>query len=360
MLFLQIVEGFCIEPLIVLYSNALKTLQCKINMKSFEKINDAYNSVFRPGKLSLGVFFAIESYEGSIPEMKNQVELAQRAEALGFSALWFRDVPMHDLSFGDAGQIFDPWVYLGYIAGQTKKISLVTGSIILPLRHPIHVAKAAASIDALTNGRLILGVASGDRPLEYPAFKKEISQRAELFRESFNYIRKLDNDFPVINSSLGELRGDLDLLPKPSGKKLPLLVTGHSGQSLEWIASNSDGWIYYPRNVRVQEVITEQWRTMLQATSSDEKPFAQSFYIDLIEDKDASPIPIHLGYRLGRKALLEILCELQSIGVNHVVFNLKYGSRPAAEVLDEIGEYVLPHFLPQNPFSNSICHQYLA
>src|SRR5215213_4064377 len=156
-------------------------------MKSFEKINNAYNSVFSPGKMSLGVFFAIESYEGSIPEMENQVELAQKAEALGFSALWFRDVPMYDPSFGDTGQIYDPWVYLGYIAGETKRISLITGSIVLPLRHPIHVAKAAASIDQLTNGRLILGVASGDRSSEYPAFKKDILSKAELFRNSFSY-----------------------------------------------------------------------------------------------------------------------------------------------------------------------------
>jgi luciferase-type oxidoreductase len=328
-------------------------------MKSFEKINNAFNSVFRPGKMSLGVFFAIESYEGSIPQMKNQVELAQKAEALGFSALWFRDVPMHVPSFGDMGQIYDPWVYLGYIAGQTKKISLVTGSIILPLRHPIHVAKAAASIDTLTNGRLILGVASGDRLSEYPAFKKDASEKAELFRDSFNYIRNLEKDFPTINSRLGNVWGDIDLLPKPCGARLPMLVTGFSGQNLEWIAGNSDGWIYYPRNVRQQEMITGQWRKTLQATNSADKPFAQSFYIDLAEDKDASPIPIHLGYRLGRKALLEILYDLYSIGVNHVVFNLKYGSRPAAEVLEEIGEFILPHFLTGNLYSNFISPQCL-
>lgn len=321
-------------------------------MKSFETINNAYNSVFRPGKMSLGVFFAIESYEDSIPRMKNQVELAQRAEALGFSALWFRDVPMHVPSFGDTGQIYDPWVYLGYIAAQTKKISLITGSIILPLRHPIHVAKAAASIDTLTNGRLILGVASGDRAPEYPAFNKEISERAELFRESFKYIRNLKKNFPLINSRLGDVLGDMDLLPKPSGAKLPMMVTGHSGQNLEWIARNSDGWIYYPRNVRAQGMITEQWRKTLQATNSADKPFAQSFYIDLVADKDASAIPIHLGYRLGRDALLEILHELNNIGVNHVVFNLKYGSRPAAEVLEELGEFILPHFLTETSYSN--------
>lgn len=313
-------------------------------MESFEKINGAYNSVFQPGRMSLGVFFAIESYNGSIPRMKNQVELAQKAEALGFSALWFRDVPMHDPAFGDTGQIYDPMVYLGYIAGQTKKIALVTGSIILPLRHPVHVAKAAASIDVLTNGRLILGVASGDRLAEYPAFNKDISDKAELFRASFHYIRELKKDFPRINSPLGKTGGDLDLLPKPYGTRIPMLVTGQSGQNLEWIAANSDGWIYYPRNVRTQEIITNQWRKALQTVGSRDKPFAQSFYIDLLEDPGAPPVPIHLGYQLGRNALTDILYELQRIGVNHVVFNLKYGSRPAREILEEIGEFILPYF----------------
>jgi luciferase-type oxidoreductase len=96
--------------------------------------------------------------------------LARRAEELGFAALWFRDVPLRDPNFGDIGQVYDPWVYLGWIAAQTRTIALATGSIVLPLRHPLHTAKAAASIDQLTRGRFVLGVASGDRPIEFPAF----------------------------------------------------------------------------------------------------------------------------------------------------------------------------------------------
>ena len=318
-------------------------------MESFQQINKAYNTVFKPGELSVGVFFAIESYKGSIPAMQYQAELAQRAEAHGFSALWFRDVPMHVPSFGDTGQVYDTWVYLGYIAAQTKKIALVTGSIILPLRHPIHTAKAAASIDTLTKGRFIMGVASGDRPLEYPAFNKDISEKAALFRESFAYVRNLNKQFPVIHSSLGNIGGDMNLLPKSFGTKIPMLVTGHSGQNLEWIASNADGWIYYPRNILTQATITSQWRQTLQEKGLTDKPFAQSLYIDLAEDPDTPPTPIHLGYRLGRNSLLEILSDLRAIGVNHVVFNLKYGSRSAGEVLGELGEYVLPAFKSRSP-----------
>jgi luciferase-type oxidoreductase len=323
-------------------------------MKSFEQINNAYRSVFQPGKMTLGVFFAIESYSGSVPNMLNQVELAKRAEEVGFSALWFRDVPMHVPAFGDVGQIYDPWVYMGYIAAHTTKIALITGSIILPLRHPIHVAKAASSIDQLSKGRLILGVASGDRPQEYPAFNTDIKIRAELFQDAFHTIRQLNGDFPHINSLFGKTSGDIDLLPKSTGNRIPLLVTGHSGQNVEWIAKNSDGWIYYPRNIRSQETLVNQWRSTLKNLDLVPKPFSQSFYIDLVENPLAEPTSIHLGYRLGRNWLLKILYELQSIGVNHIVFNLKYGSRRAADVIEELGEFILPHFNADIGFSKYI------
>jgi len=322
-------------------------------MKSFEQINKAYNIVFQPGKITLGLFFPIESYTGSIPTMLHQVELAKRAEEIGFSALWFRDVPMHVPTFGDVGQVYDPWVYMAYMAAHTTKAALMTGSIILPLRHPIHVSKAAASIDQLSKGRLILGVASGDRPEEYPAFNMDINFRRELFQDSFHCIRQLNEDFPHINSVFGQLSGDIDLLPKSTGSKIPLLATGHSGQNLEWIAKNSDGWIYYPRSVRAQEALVVQWRGTLQALGLADKPFAQSLYIDLVENPLAEPVPIHLGYRLGRNWLLEMLYELQHVGVNHVALNLKHGTRPAAEVIEELGEFILPHLTPISNYVNT-------
>src|SRR5689334_4259932 len=127
------------------------------------RTNHGFARMFLPGRLTLGVMFPIEAFAGDTPSMRGQIALAQRAEAAGFAALWFRDVPLRVPSFGDTGQVFDPWVWLSYIGASTSNIALATGSIVLPLRHPLHVAKAAASIDQLTDGRLVLGVASGDR-----------------------------------------------------------------------------------------------------------------------------------------------------------------------------------------------------
>ncbi|MEM7256795.1 MAG: hypothetical protein AAF404_05350, partial [Pseudomonadota bacterium] len=138
--------------------------------------------------------------------------------------------------------------------------------------------------------------------------------------------------------------GSLELLPKSVSGDLPLLVTGRSRQSLQWIAENASGWLMYPQPVAQQTQVLASWRETLQQAQQAWKPFAQSLYVDLAEQPDASPSPIHLGYRLGRNRLTEHLSALRSIGVNHVAINLRFSSRPVAEVIDEIAQYVLPEF----------------
>ena len=136
-------------------------------VQKFQPLNQGYNSVFKADQLTVGLVVPIENYaKRPEPTMVNHLERVKLAEELGFAAVWLRDVPFNVPSFGDAGQMFDPFVYLGLLAGQTQRIALGVASIILPLRHPAHVAKAAASVDVLSGGRLILGVASGDRPDE--------------------------------------------------------------------------------------------------------------------------------------------------------------------------------------------------
>lgn len=75
-----------------------------------------------------------------------------------------------------------------------------------------------------------------------------------------------------------------------------------------------------------------------------DKPFRQSLYVDLTEDPYHLPVPIHLRFRIGRNLLIEFLGHLQMAGVNHVIINLKYGRRPAEEMIEELEEEVLPHF----------------
>ncbi len=310
-------------------------------MTKFES-HRGYSAMFKEGHLTLGLFFAIESYQGAVPEMDvaNQLRLAKMAESAGFAALFFRDVPLHVPSFGDVGHIYDPWVFMGHVGAHTSRIALATGSIIATLRHPLHVAKAAASVDRLSNQRLVLGLATGDRPTEFAAFSQSIEDRGELFRESLAVMRTAwRDDFPRVSTPRVELSGG-DTLPKPALRDIPVLVTGNSAQPAQWIAEHSDGWLYYPQNVDSQTETIHHWRSMLRGF----KPFSQSLYIDLAEDPDAPPTPMFLGFRSGHRFLVEYLGALRDSGVNHFGFNLKYGSRPAADVVQELSEYVVPHF----------------
>lgn len=311
----------------------------------FTHINQGYNRTFQANKLSLGLVVPIENYATSaIPSMQKQNEIIQLADKLGFASLWLRDVPYHVPSFGDAGHIYDPFVYLGVLAAQTRNIALGVSSIVLPLRHPAHVAKAAASVDVLSNGRLILGVASGDRPEEYPALNIPFEERGKLFRESYQYIHNSWQDCPEFENHFGSPSHGIDLIPKPTQGRLPILITGSSQQNNEWLARHGDGWMLYPRDLLLQQKIIGAWRKRTQQVGRTAQPAMQPLYIDLSDDKTEKPKPIHLGFRLGINALKDYLIALEEIDLNHVALNLRFNQKPIEETLYLLAEEILPRF----------------
>jgi len=316
-----------------------------VDKAAFPTINRAYNTVFQPERLSLGLVAPIEAYEvGATPSMERHLERAKLAEMLGFSALWLRDVPFNVPSFGDVGQMFDPFVYLGALAAATEKIALGVASIILPLRHPAHVAKAAASADALSGGRVLLGVASGDRPEEYPALNMTFPDRGERFRESMAYISAMAEDYPHVETTYGTLSGDMDMLPKPAGGRIPLLITGGSQQSPNWIATHGDGWMTYPRDAISQARVISDYRRCIGEGGIRNKPVMQSLYIDLLDDADAPPRPIHLGFQSNLEFLRQYLGELRASGVNHVALNLRFNQADVETTMKRLADGLLPAF----------------
>lgn len=314
---------------------------------AFQPINRAYNTVFRPNKLTIGLVVPIETYATTaVPTMAQHIERVQFAEKLGFSAVWLRDVPFNVPSFGDAGQMYDPFVYLGLLAGVTEQIGLGVASIILPLRHPAHVAKAAATADVMSTGRLLLGVASGDRPQEYPALNLPFAERGARFRESFEYIRRMSDIVPVFENAYGSPNGGMDMLPKPLGSKLPLLITGSSQQSPAWLAQNGDGWMTYPRNFPAQASVISDYRARVVAAGRPDQPVMQPLYIDLAADPETPPQPIHLGFRLGVHYLRDYLKSAEQIGVNHLALNLRFNQADINTTLQRLAGDILPHFSP--------------
>lgn len=287
--------------------------------------------------LTVGLFFPIPSAEEPISPMEAQVSRCQLAASVGFDALWFRDVPLFWPKFRDAGQVYDPWVYLAHIAAHTDDVTLATGSIVLPLRHPLHVAKAAASVDQLSDGRLVLGIASGDRPPEFEAFGVDEATRGERFREAVSVLRTVwQESFPELDSSFGRLDGTLDLVPKPTTETLPLVVTGHARQSVEWIADHGDGWLYYRVPEPTLESMLEEWRT-----AAGDKPFIQGMGIELAADPTAEMEHIHQGYRAGSEWVRDHILTLADHGVDHLAISLRTTDRAVETVIKEFGRDVL-------------------
>lgn len=312
---------------------------------AFPSINRAHARVFQPARTTLGLVVPIESYPaGPVPTLERHLERVELAERLGFAAVWLRDVPFHVPSFGDAGQLFDPFVYLGLLAGRTEEIALGVASVILPLRHPAHVAKAAATADVLSGGRVLLGIASGDRPAEYPAMAVPFEGRGARFRASYDYLRGVERRWPVFEGQFGSLDGQMDLLPAATGGRVPLLLTGGSQQTPSWVASHGDGWMVYPREPEHQAAALATLRARGVEAGLPDRPVMQPLYVDLVDPAPARPVPIHLGLRLGLAQLFELLTAYELAGVNHVALNLRFQSGDVEEVLQRIADELLPRF----------------
>lgn len=314
-----------------------------------------FRRTYAEGRLTLGLGFPLRTRgdtadSGGAGDLADQVEIARAAEAGGFAALYARDIPLRVPSFGDVGQIHDPWVFLTYMAAHTSRIALGTAAVVLPVRHPLHVAKSAASLDRISGGRLLLGVASGDRPEEFRAFGLEQGRRGEVFRENLTVMtHALTTEMRGIRWSGGWMHS-ADVVPKPTASSVPLIMTGSCQQSMKFLASRGDGWMTYPRDFDAQRRTAARWRELVKENDDDEvfKPFAQSLQIDLAEDPDESASPINFGFRMGRRRLVEHLEDLRGIGVNHVLLGLGASRRPIREIVAELAEHVVPH-LPSHP-----------
>lgn len=310
-----------------------------------------YRRMFAPNQLTIGLFLPLRFYQGDMRVLEGQADLVAEIDRLGFAAAWVRDVPLFDPNFGDAGQVFAPFTYLAYLAAKTQRIALATGSAVFSLRHPIDLAKAATTIDQLSGGRLVLGIASGDRPVEFAAYGLDRDARGDRFAETVSAFRRLTGETrPSIQSSLDVMAGAADLLPKPAAGRIPLMVTGSSRQDLPWISRYADGWLTYPQTTHTPEgprQLAEKikvWRSGIP--DGGFRPHMTNEWLDLVADPDFPRTPMQGGFvlRTGRKGLIDLLGEWRDAGVNHTALGMQFAERRPAEIIQELAEEVLPLF----------------
>lgn len=297
-------------------------------------------SVFREGRLSLGLVLPLRAQAGPEVDFAHQLYLAALAERLGFAALWVRDVPLNGPWYPEAFGHLDPVAMLAAIAARTTRIALGTAATVLTLRHPLHIAKAAVSLDILSGGRFLLGLGSGDRREEFAAFGQSGDNRRDLFRDHWD---RLAAALEIPPRVIPDIPGDAFELRPAARAPIPLLAVGSGGQSLEWIARHAVGWATYHRPPEVQHDRYALWRRAVERASPGEfRSFSSSLRVDLARDRAAPAESLELGYRTGALGLRAVIEEMRDSGVHHVMLNLTPDGRPPEEALAEIAEAVLP------------------
>ncbi|AWG27182.1 TIGR03571 family LLM class oxidoreductase [Flavobacterium kingsejongi] len=310
-----------------------------------------------PGKMTLGLEFPLDndwSLAGEqkrqqqgrpfgIPDVSRHAEYIRLADTLGFSALWMREVPVYDPAFGDGAQLFDTIAYLGYIAGITRNIVIGTAAIVLPLHNPLQLAKAIATVENLSEGRLLFGVGLGDRPVEFPLFGYDFESRRERFVTNHSILLEAWKDQSQLSKFYPGLNDAIQVYPKPTAS-ISWIVAGKAGQDMDWIAQNMQGWFNYPRTVAETAQMVIGWKNALYDNNQASKPYITAFHLNLLVDDDAPFVPHRFGGSSGVKALLILLQQYEEAGVNHLALHLRKSETPLAEAIRKIGEQALPLF----------------
>ncbi|HEY7626866.1 MAG TPA: LLM class flavin-dependent oxidoreductase [Ilumatobacteraceae bacterium] len=157
-------------------------------------------------------------------------------ERLGFDSLW--------LSERIGGEAPDPLVGMAFAAGRTTRLKFGMSVMVLPGRNPIVLAKELATLDRLSNGRLLpafgLGVAE---PHEQQAFGVERAGRAKLFDEALAVLRGAWAEEPLTHHGEHFHYDGLRVLPKPVQARLDVWLGGIAPSELRRVGRLGDGWL---------------------------------------------------------------------------------------------------------------------
>jgi len=180
-------------------------------------------------------------------------DFAQTAESLGYSHIVTYDhvlgAPHSDRApplvgpYNETNPFHEPFVLFGYLAGITRRIQLMTGVLILPQRQTALVAKQAAELQVLSEGRFRLGVGTGWNFVEYESLGQPFDKRGRMLDEQVELLRALWTE-PVL-----DFRGDFHcidragLLPLPQSP-VPLWFGGRSRAAIRRAATCGDGFVF--------------------------------------------------------------------------------------------------------------------
>jgi alkanesulfonate monooxygenase SsuD/methylene tetrahydromethanopterin reductase-like flavin-dependent oxidoreductase (luciferase family) len=193
-------------------------------------------------KFGLGLSVQHRPEEPQAVRFREHVEQVRLARAVGFSSVW---ASQHFLS--DPFTYFQPIPTLARIAADARGMQLGTGVILLPLHHPVDVAEQLATLDVISDGRLIFGAGLGYRDVENAAFGQDPKERVGRLVEGLGLVERLWRGEPVTYESRHfSLRGVRISMRPLQSPRPPIWLAANGDAGVKRAARLGDAWLMNP------------------------------------------------------------------------------------------------------------------
>jgi probable F420-dependent oxidoreductase len=219
------------------------------------------------------------------PRPKVIVPLAKKAEDLGFESFWVGEhvvFPTHIESSYPYAEVpaplpttplYDPIVQLGHLAAVTQRIKLGTSVYLLPLRHPLHIARMLVTLDVISEGRILFGVGTGWLREEIEALGADYTRRGRCTDEILIILRRLWTGARIAHVGEFYRFAEIGFEPKPVRGTIPILVGGMGNAALKRAARFGDGWMGVHRLLLEHSLFAAADRR-IEATTANMERFA--------------------------------------------------------------------------------------
>jgi probable F420-dependent oxidoreductase len=230
--------------------------------------------------------------EGTDTEMLDTgdvAELAVAVEAAGWDGFAFTEHPAPSARWLASGghQSVDPLVALSHVAAVTNRIRLVTYLTVVPYRNPLLLAKAAATVDMLSKGRLILGAGTGYLKSEFYALGVDFSERNALFDEALDVMPLHWKGESFSYEGRHFTARDIVARPRPIQNPIPIWIGGNSHRTLERVATKAQGWMPLTGSPQLATTARTAYLASLEAVSDQvqrlrEMAGARAPFLDIV------------------------------------------------------------------------------
>jgi alkanesulfonate monooxygenase SsuD/methylene tetrahydromethanopterin reductase-like flavin-dependent oxidoreductase (luciferase family) len=192
-------------------------------------------------RIGVVVPMSLSDGTGRVPSWREVLAFTERAEALGLQSVWVCDHFISSPPGRPVEGIHEGWTILSALAASTSRVELGQLVMCASFRNPALLAKMAATADAVSGGRLILGLGAGSYDPEYEAFGYPTDHRVGRFEEALQIIGPLLRGESVAFAGRYHQVSDAMLLPPPD-RPIPILVAAKGPRMLRLTARYADAW----------------------------------------------------------------------------------------------------------------------